>query len=70
MKIFFAVFAVVLLAAQPAHAEPISGAIGLTQLLATAFGTSAAIGGLASTIGGVLVGGALSKGVRFWRRRK
>ena len=46
----------------PAKAEPISGFIGLTALLAGAFGTTAAVGGVASVIGGLIVTGALTVG--------
>jgi hypothetical protein len=48
--------------------EPVSGAIGLTTLLASAFGTSAAIGSAASVIGGIIVSTSLSEGVSFHQR--
>src|SRR5665647_2831199 len=38
------------------RAEPISMAIGLTSLIAGVLGTTAAVGGVASLIGGAIVG--------------
>lgn len=45
--------------------EPVSAAIGLTDLIAGFLGTSAAVGGVASVIGGAIVGGAISVGLSF-----
>lgn len=51
-----------LLPATTAHAEPISTAIELTSLIASATGASAAVAG---TIGGIIVGTAISAGLSF-----
>lgn len=47
------------------YAEPISGAIGLTSLISGLLGTTAAVGGAASLIGGAIVGIPASLSVSF-----
>ena len=53
---------------EPANAEPVSMSIGLTALIAGATGTSVAIGGIASIIGGFIVTSCLSRGLSIGRR--
>lgn len=68
IRTFFIALVVLMFAAEPARAEPISAIIGLTALLQGVFGTGAllTIGAwslTASTLGGMIVGVGLSVGL-------
>lgn len=57
LLILIAVFAACLFTSTQASAlEFVAGAVGLTEVIAGALGTTAAVGGLASAIGGAIVG--------------